>query len=278
MFSEPKLSVIVPTLGRVIEVDELLKTIEISEYKPYEIILVDQNLNDGLDYLVEKYNKMNIKLEKVNFKGTSRAKNYGAKYASGEILCFPDDDCEVYSNTFSKALEMLQSKEVVVVFGKTVDRAGKDSVIKYAEEEQKIDRNHLNGTFIEATMFIKRDVFSKYLFDEKMGVGEFFGAEEVYDLVLRMLKDKVRMFYSPAIVFYHPQKILEHASESSIRRVFSYRCGFAHLCVKHKMYKKLSERIFKVLLYLGYLAVFNRKKIRYYFSELAGLMAGTVIK
>ena len=132
--------------------------------------------------------------------------------------------------------------------------------------------------FIEFTMFIKKETFSKFLFDESFGVGTFYGAEEGYDLVLRMLHKKVIIFYTPEIKMYHPQKVINHSDSSEIRRVFSYRCGFAHLCVKHKLYKKYCTRLLKVILYIPYTMVFAPRKTRYYLSELMGLLTGIIVR
>ncbi len=43
------------------------------------------------------------------------------------------------------------------------------------------------GGFVEATVVCKRDVFMNFEFDENMGAGTFFGAEEGFDWLYRIL-------------------------------------------------------------------------------------------
>lgn len=276
---QPLLSIIIPTLHRLSQVEALLDSICLCEYQNCEVLVIDQNFSTLLDDTVTKYSvKLNIKHHKVDFRSLSKAKNYGSQFASGSILCFPDDDCEVFPNTFSKALSILQETNSDVVFGKCVERDLSDSVIKFKKNEGYLTGKKYEGMFLDATIFVKHDIFQKYRYDESFGVGAFYGAEEGYDLVLRMLKDNVNMYFSPNILFYHPRKISTHTSPEEIKRVFTYRCGFSHLCLKHGLYAKLISRMLKVSCYIFYLAVFERVKIRYYFSELLGILVGITVR
>ncbi|MNY11694.1 hypothetical protein D3C86_1447360 [compost metagenome] len=164
------------------------------------------------------------------------------------------------------------------VFGKCVDRNLQDSVAKFSETEGRLTLQRHEGMFIEATAFIRRETFLKFKFDESFGVGTFYGAEEAYDLILRMLKLDTKINYSPEILLYHPPKIVNHTGIQEIKRVFTYRCGFSHLCIKHGLYRKLIERLTKVSIYILYLSVFNRKKVRYYIAEWLGLMTGICVR
>lgn len=131
--------------------------------------------------------------------------------------------------------------------------------------------------FVDFSIFIRREVFAQFLYDEALGVGVFHGAEEGLDQVLRMLKVGVKLFYAPDVRFYHPIKVTSHSGTGEIRRVFTYRCGFSRLCLKHKLWRKLFSRILKVALYLPYVCLFQRHKARYYCAELLGLWAGLVV-
>ena len=272
------ISIIIPTLGRTTELDALLSSIYSSIYKNFEIIVVDQNCSDILDEIIKKYADVLIcKHLKVSFKGAAKARNYGASFASGEYLFFPDDDAELLSYTLDVALETFDKSKADVVFGKCIDRSGNDSVAVFSQEENFLSLQKYDNMFIEATMVIKKSVFLEYLFDETLGVGTFHGAEEAYDLVLRMLYDKIAIFYTPKLHVYHPNKVTDY-KDADIKRVFTYRCGFAKLCQNHNLHKKYYNRLIKVLLYLPYTFVFKRDRSRYYFSELLGLIAGKVIR
>lgn len=275
-----KFSVIIPTLHRVTEVNALLESIAHQAYQDLEVIIVDQNGDDRLVEIVAEYsNQLPIQHFRVAFRGASKARNFGATYASGEILFFPDDDAELLPDLLWQAeVSFSENPTCDVIFGKCVDRLGNDSVCNFAEKSGYLTKSKHSGMFIEATMFIKRDVFLEHLFDESLGVGTFHGAEEAYDLVLRLLDNNKTLYYTPHLRVYHPNKVKNYQDSDEIRRVFAYRCGFAKLCLKHKLYKKLLLRAMAICLYLPALALTDRKRCRYYFSELLGLLSGIVIK
>ena len=126
--------------------------------------------------------------------------------------------------------------------------------------------------------FLKKKCFQDYTYDENLGIGSFHGAEEGYDLVYRMINDDLKIYYNSNIIFYHPQVISTHTSDREIRRVFTYRCGFAYVCTKHNLLKKYYSRLIVVLLYIPYSLLFRRKTTRYYIVELLGLIAGKFIR
>lgn len=273
------ISIIIPTICRSVELEALLKSITCSTYKHYEIIIIDQNQTRIADDVVFKYKDvLPIQHIKVNFTGAARARNYGLQYAHGQYLIFPDDDSELYPETLALFIEKIRNIGADVLFGKSVDRNSADSVADFSDKSGYLSLKRHEKMFIEFTMFIKRDIFSKFLFDESFGIGTFYGSEEVYDLVLRMLHEKVVIFYTPDIRMYHPQKVISHFDAYEIKRIFSYRCGFAHLCVKHKLYRKYYSRMLKVILYIPYTMVFAPRKTRYYLSELMGLLTGMIVR
>lgn len=277
--SNDLISIIIPTIGRSAQLDALLYSITCSTYKHYEIILIDQNQTHIADDIILKYNNLlPIQHIKVGFTGAARARNYGLKFAHGQYLIFPDDDSELYPETLTLFIENIKSTHADVVFGKSVDRTLADSVVVFSDQSGYLSLTHHEKMFVEFTMFIKKEIFSEFLFDESFGPGTFYGAEEGYDLVLRMLYKKVKIFYTPEVKIYHAQKVNDYCESSEIRRVFSYRCGFAHLCTKHKLYQKYCTRLIKVILYVPYTIVFAPRKTRYYLSELMGLLTGIIVR
>lgn len=114
-------SLIIPTINRKKELENLLESIKNIQYNELEeIIVIDQNENNLIDDVVERYKKiLPIQHYKVNFKGTSKAKNYGAKMAKGDIINFPDDDSQILPQTLSTVNEMFkEKKEYSVICGK----------------------------------------------------------------------------------------------------------------------------------------------------------------
>ena len=272
------LSIIIPTVGRRHEVDKLLSTIILPPLE-YEIILIDQNFTKILEGIVHEYNtKHVIKHYKVNFRGASRARNFGLSKANGDYILFIDDDAECITGSIERAINILNSdKDLGAICGKIVDRNGNDSLKKYASISSYLSLSDFEDKFIESSIIFRRDLLEKYKFDETLGCGTFHGAEEGYDLIFRMLKDNVKIYYDKKIIFYHPNRVQSHTTDAEIMRVFTYRCGYARLCQKHSLEHKYYKRLISVTLYIPYLAIFKRKLVRYYFAELLGLLSGRII-
>ncbi len=276
------LSIVIPTLGRSIQVDALLNSITKMEKTGWsiEVIIVDQNNSKLLDEIVIKYNSLLfIRHINVDFKGLSKAKNFGANLANGTWICFPDDDCEFFTNTLQKVNELICKSQPDVLFGKCVDRDGLDSVKKFSKSQNFLNLNNFEDSFIEATTFIRLVVFKQFTFDENMGVGSFFGSEEGYDWIYRILKsNKYIILYSPSLLFYHPQVMLDKKELSSLKRVYNYRLGTAFLCVKHQLYKKLISRVILCLcISILFTVILKRDKAIYYFLEFLTLIAGSIL-
>jgi len=242
----------------------------------FEIIVVDQNFSNLLDEIVDKYRKIGFSItqHKVSFRGLSKAKNYGAKLANGKYVCFIDDDAEFLKGVAERAINRLEEGEYDIVSGRCIDRTGKDSALKFEHKEQVLSLKCFENRFIESTMFFKKDICSRFEYDENMGVGAFYGAEEGYDLVYRMLQNDVKILFDPDIVFYHPQNFVSRSQPGIARRTFSYRIGFGYLCKKHKLWKKYYKRLISVICYIPYLCLFRPKDAKFYFGELLGLLAG----
>lgn len=275
--SDVYLSIIIPTLGRKDEVRALFDSIKNTKIDcTYEVLVIDQNEDGLLDQLCLEYkDALNVMQHKVLFKGLSKAKNYGIDHANGEVLCFPDDDAEMCSDTVHTALEILRDKDVECVFGKCVDKETKeDSVMKFRAQEQLLTLDNFEGAFVEATMFAKKDIFYNHRYDEKLGVGSIFGSQEGYDLVYRMLKDGKKLFYSPEIVFYHPHKVATKSTEGEVRRAFYYSCGFGYLCKKHGFVKKYKKRLWLLRFGIPVIAVIRHKELKYFRAQKMGLELG----
>jgi glycosyltransferase involved in cell wall biosynthesis len=269
-------SVIVPTLGRRIEVSELLASIKAAEISvPYEVLIIDQNPKGFLDETLEGFlHQLPIVVFNVDFKGLSKAKNFGVSKAKGQIVSFPDDDCRVFKDTFAIGLQTL-NRGHDLVFGRCIDELGNDTVLNFKKEPLQLDIKNMLGGFVEATVFCKKEVLDEFKFDDNMGAGTFFGAEEGYDWLYRILvTQRKSAFYNPDIKFYHPHVIPNKGDTAALKRVFSYRCGTAYLCRKHQFFGKYFKRLILVFLAgIGY-SVVSRKKSIYYKVEYHALRVG----
>ena len=273
------LSILVPTIGRTAELDMLLDSIQKAMlHFPYEIIIIDQNPAGFLDEVLSKYQHLlPISHHLVAFKGLSKAKNYGVKSANGTYVCFPDDDCKVFPDTFPKAFQLLEKEGCNMVFGKCIDEKGNDSVLNFQKEKYTLNKENMLGGFVEATVVCKKEIFDNFKFDENMGAGTFFGAEEGFDWLYRILTESsTKAVFSPEITFYHPQVILSKGDLSALNRVFKYRCGTAYLCHKHHFAGKYYKRLIMAYAASKLYYFTDKEKSKYYKTEFLALQLGKI--
>lgn len=226
-----KYSLIIATLGRKKELLELIESIKNSDYETnnLEIIIVDQNEKGFLDKELSKFENLNIKHIHSNIKGLSYNRNIGLSYASGDIICFPDDDCKFYENTLNEVSNILLSSNIDFCMGQIYDRETKKDVIKkWSKKEFKVNR--FNSYFINSsiTMFIKKEYILN--FDENLGVGARFGSCEDADLIYKILENKAKGIYTPKIELWHPEP---NYQEISLEKVKNYASGFGYFVRKN---------------------------------------------
>lgn len=277
MGEKKQLSIVIPTLGRKKEVEMLLQSIEQSKIKiSYEVIIVDQNQDGFLNEICDIYSqRLPLTQYNVQFKGASKARNFGAQKAIGNIICFPDDDSEFLPDTVEKAMKIMGESNSHCIFGKVVSKeTGEDVVIKFCKEEKYLSLIDFEGMFVESTMFAKTQLVRDFPYDEEMGVGTIHGAEEAYDLVYRMLKAGIKIFYSPNIKFYHPLKTPTRQGDAEIKRAFYYSCGLGYLCRKHGFKTKYRKRYWKLFLGIPIIALIRRRELKYYRTQKIGLVLG----
>lgn len=276
-----ELSIVVPTIGRLKELDELLFSIKNNHIDfSYEILIVDQNAQGFIDEIIKKHeNDFTISHYNVNFKGLSKAKNFGVSKAKGIFISFPDDDCLILKDTYNLGINLMNKLGLDIVFGKCIDEKGNDSVLNFKKIPYYLNSDNMLGGFVEATAIVKKDIFGKgFLFDENMGAGCFHGAEEGFDWLYCILKSGTfKAYFEPKILFYHPQVILEKGNLNSLNRVFKYRCGTAYLCKKHSFYFKYFNRLILTLFASLFYLFLNRNKSKYYLVESCSLVVGWIL-
>jgi glycosyltransferase involved in cell wall biosynthesis len=122
-----KLSVIIPVYN---EKETILKILEKVQKVPIEkeIIIIDDGSNDGTTEILKNIKDKNIKtiFKKVN-EGKGSAIREGLKYVKGEIIVIQDADLEYEPMDWIKMVELIEEKNVDVVYGSRVLGRGKKS-------------------------------------------------------------------------------------------------------------------------------------------------------
>ncbi len=278
-----KFSLILATLGRDKEVEMYLESLRNQTYKNFELIIVDQNKEDFIQQKYEKLkNEVEIKYIKSDRKGLSISRNIGLQYVTGDIIAFPDDDCEYPENILYDVNEFFKNnQDINVMTCKSKDKlTGGDSNGKWLDSKTLVDTNNVLKAGISYTIFIKQDKVSDVIFDERLGVGAYFGSGEESDMVLNLLHNpKYKALYTPDYCVYHPNK------EENVDRSYNYALGLGALIKKEikfrnnkkYMLKAVVDIICKPIVGMGLgIVTFNSRTFKLYKNRFLGRVKGFI--
>ena len=226
MYKKNSFSLVLATYGRKEEVKSFIDALLKSKYdlNLIELIIVDQNDVIDLDNMINKYkNKIKIKHIKSKIKGLSKNRNIGLRNATGEIVAFPDDDCEYLKETLKIVNDRFNEKKYDLVLGRIVQRDGSDSLRIWDKERKTVTTKNYYKKCSSITVFLNKKT-AKVELNEKLGVGEYFGACEDADLIYRNCKANLKVEYLPEIKVYHPH----YNSDNNMtnEKIYSYGLGF----------------------------------------------------
>ncbi|TAN41245.1 MAG: glycosyltransferase family 2 protein [Nitrospirae bacterium] len=202
-----KLSLIIATLERADELHRLLSSLVLQTDKNFEVVIVDQSKGDSLVPMISEYSNLGLYIQhhKINQQNLSHARNYGARMAKGDILAFPDDDCWYEPDLIMEVRKAFFSKPQL------------DGIVAYWVEYQEKEKSFVDkrlsldawrkfhgGNASSITLFLKRRMLDSIgWFDERLGVGGWFGAAEETDLIMRALSAGAEIERCPTARVHH---------------------------------------------------------------------------
>ena len=178
----PTLSVIIPVYNNPEMLRKCLTSIYNSDYKNYEIVVVDSaSPTKAVSDVAKEFNCRLIVLEKDD--GVANARNIGADNARGDILVFFDPDIVLEKNTLTKFAEAHKNPKVKICqcqVGNKSLRPGFAADVIAAIWEHQLNEMYPNPSFVSTMAFsIDREVFKEIgKFNIQLGIGEGGGGEE----------------------------------------------------------------------------------------------------
>ena len=235
-----------------------------------EIIVVDNNSEDGSCNMVKALFP-NVKLieNKKNF-GFSKGNNIGVSQAKGDYICILNPDTVVAEDTFFKFLKFVENKEKLGIAGcKLINGAGEflpeskrnipyinAAFKKLLGNSKDYYANHLNenetgkaNVLVGAFMFMKRDVYNEVGgFDE-----DYFMYGEDIDLSYKVLKAGYNNYY------FGDTTIIHFKGESTLRDKFYARRFYGAMQIFYKKHFKKNV-LFDMLVWFGIRLVYMFRK------------------
>ena len=235
-----------------------------------EIIVVDNNSEDGSCQMVKGlFPRVKLIENKENF-GFSKGNNIGVSQAKGEYLCILNPDTVVAEDTFLKLLEFSENKEKLGIVGcKLIN--GKGDLLP--ESKRKIPyvnaafkkilgnsndyyANHLNENevnevdiLVGAFMFLKRDLYNDIGgFDE-----DYFMYGEDIDISYKALKHGYKNYY------YGKTTVIHFKGESTLKDKYYARRFYGAMQIFYKKHFK-KNILFDMFVWFGIRLVYVFRK------------------
>jgi len=233
--SAPRFSLILATLGRIDEPGAFLESLARQTYRSLELIVVDQNEDDRLRPVLERFSD-SILIRRVKCgRGVSRARNLGLGLVTGDIVGFPDDDCVYPSGLLQRVAAFFDARpDAHGLSGRAVDMDGREYA-RFDRAPGRIDLHNVWRRTVTFTLFLRAEV-SRDLggFDETLGpgAGTPWAAAEDIDYPLRAAKLGYLIEYDPSIVVMHPNPLSE-GYEIACDRAYRYGLGIGRVWRKH---------------------------------------------
>lgn len=227
-----KFSLIMATLGRSIEVERLFASLTLQTYQDFEVIVVDQNDDDRVKQIVDRYSERMEIIYLRSEKGLSRARNVGLRFVRGDIVAFPDDDCWYASDVLLFVTTQLHRDPALAgLTGCSVDANGRLSQGRWSRTRHLINRYNIWTSATSYTIFLRAAaVRAAGGFDEQLGVGSGsrWGAGEEVNFLLAAMRAGVTVCYDPALRISHPEP-LQQFDEKAFSRGRLYNRGFGRV-------------------------------------------------
>ncbi len=203
----PMFSLIVATYGRAEVLKPLVASLAAQSCQSFEVVVADQNPDDRVVMLLEPLRAAgrlgaHIRLPEPNL---SAARNAGLAAAKGQYVAFPDDDCWYDPDTLALAAACLSSAtDLDGLAARWAEAPLEPGDLSTGPISPSAIRMFRGGNVASITLMLKRDaVLSVGGFDERIGVGRWYGSGEETDLVLALVARGYRIAHAPEVIVHH---------------------------------------------------------------------------
>lgn len=224
----PSLSIVVPSFGRPEGLRRCLQALKQQDGGPFETLVVDDGSPEPLEPVCQEAGEW-VQCIRQDNAGPAKARNRGVAAASGDFICFTDDDC-LPRPGWARALHAAQGGDDTRLVGGRVQNAFPDNV--FAETSQSISdwihnwhaaRTHEAQYFTSNNMGCARRTFLKIGgFDSSFPIA----AAEDREFGLRWRREAGPLTYAPDALIDHAHKL---DLKSFWRQQSNYGRGARHM-------------------------------------------------
>jgi glycosyltransferase involved in cell wall biosynthesis len=204
-------SIVVPYYNREAFLERTLSSLHNQNYRPLEIILVDNQSSDASLSICQKFKLENesddfiIELLSSPQKGAARARNIGLERAKGDYVYFFDSDDSISADFLTDVFQIIKedpSIDIVACRTKMVFPNGKTKIRRCSFSES-IEDQILTGMLSTQSMFFKKD-FVKGI----GGWNEDLSKWDDWELGVRVLNSHSKLYWIKGKAYH---SIYQHA-------------------------------------------------------------------
>ena len=208
----PVLTLVLATYGRAEVMAPLVQSL-LAQVGPggtaapsFEVVVADQNPDDRVLPLIEPLRAAgrlgaHLRLGEPNL---SKARNAGIAAARGRLVVFPDDDCWYHCETLARAAAEFAADPALDGIAARWVEAGPERGDDRPVITRDAMRQFRGGNVASITLFLRLDaVRAAGGFDDRIGVGRWYGAGEETDLVFSLLEHGCRLTHAAAVMVHH---------------------------------------------------------------------------
>lgn len=226
---------VVATVGRVREPETLLESLVRQDYPSVRVLLVDQNADDRMAPVVERFTR---RLEIVHLRapvGASHARNVGLAAATADVVALPDDDCTYPPGLLVHVSRLLHENPTWDgLVGRIVDPSGLAAELPRELRPTRLDLHNAWGVASAITVFVRRSAALRIgPWDERIGPGASttWDNGEDTDWLLRGVLAGLDLRYDPKACVLHADPFFELDARA---RALAYRYGQGTTYLLHK--------------------------------------------
>lgn len=232
-------SIIIPTYNRSNLIFETIHSIEIQNYKDFEIIIIDDASNDDSVDNINRFCKLNPDL-KIKFKalsinsGPNIARNIGSSIAEGKYLIFLDSDDQFFND------------ESLAIIKKTILEFNNPGLLMFSSYYTSgYAKSRINNIKLTFKQFLKNKNIGEYLpvvnnslFSKVLFQTNIRGGEGITWLEITKLTNEV--FYSQNIT-----RIYNNTDENRLSTFSISYCNRLYFVYKNYFSKFYSDLLLK---------------------------------
>jgi len=206
-----KISAVIPSWNRKVELEECLNSVLRQTLKVSEIIVVDNNSSDGsIKMIRQKFPQVKLIVLPDFDYGACEALNIGFSTAQHEYIAILDDDVVLPDYWIEKILSkfITEPDSTAMISTKVIEPGMPKS---YLESESTNTEKYI-GTFVGCGSVIKKMVLDKVGYYDK----KFFIHVNERDLAARILNLNYKIKHYPVVETYHKKPFGIHFSKRSL--------------------------------------------------------------